>query len=240
MNFNLPQPYTAIPCTPCRPCRRPCCWPPGRTSFCSAANSWQWWQRVVSCSSDGQGEDVWGTLVVLVILSVVQLVSWSVGHFLLTGGHLCLWALSSVMAGRWSCRCGLLLACVDPKTQAWCGSKSCLSDAYGLCVIHQRLRDLKYAVLCCAVTLCCAVLHCAVLCCAALCCAVWYGSRCVCVLCVRMCVCVVGCPRVCGVLWCAVCRRLKMGVCEGVPQSVLHDHLGRADYHGDIVNQVRV
>ena len=30
-----------------------------------------------------------------------------------------------------------------------------------------------------------------------------------------------------------------MGVCEGVPQSVVQDHLGRADYHGDIVNQVR-
>ena len=39
---------------------------------------------------------------------------------------------------------------------------------------------------------------------------------------------------------CVVCvTRLKMGVCEGIPQSVVQDHLGRADYHGDTVNQVR-
>lgn len=31
--------------------------------------------------------------------------------------------------------------------------------------------------------------------------------------------------------------RLKMGVCEGVPQSVEPDHVGRADYHGASVNQ---
>ena len=31
--------------------------------------------------------------------------------------------------------------------------------------------------------------------------------------------------------------RLKMGVCEGVPSTVLPDHLGRADYHGSSVNQ---
>ena len=37
----------------------------------------------------------------------------------------------------------------------------------------------------------------------------------------------------------ALCCRLKMGVCEGVPQLVQQDHLGRADYHGAIVNQVR-
>ena len=28
-----------------------------------------------------------------------------------------------------------------------------------------------------------------------------------------------------------------MGVCEGVPNSILPDHLGRADYHGASVNQ---
>ena len=32
--------------------------------------------------------------------------------------------------------------------------------------------------------------------------------------------------------------RLRMGVCEGTPQAMLHDHLGRADYHGATVNQV--
>jgi hypothetical protein len=31
--------------------------------------------------------------------------------------------------------------------------------------------------------------------------------------------------------------RLKMGVCEGVPSTVLPDHLGRADYHGSSINQ---
>jgi hypothetical protein len=34
--------------------------------------------------------------------------------------------------------------------------------------------------------------------------------------------------------------RLKMGVCEGVPRSILCDHVGRVDYHGASVNQVRV
>ena len=29
-----------------------------------------------------------------------------------------------------------------------------------------------------------------------------------------------------------------MGVCEGTPQAVLHDHLGKADYHGATINQV--
>ena len=31
--------------------------------------------------------------------------------------------------------------------------------------------------------------------------------------------------------------RLKMGVCEGAPQKVMPDHLGRADYYGPSVNQ---
>ncbi|GAX77398.1 hypothetical protein CEUSTIGMA_g4844.t1 [Chlamydomonas eustigma] len=31
--------------------------------------------------------------------------------------------------------------------------------------------------------------------------------------------------------------RLKMGVCEGVPGSIMPNHLGRADYHGACVNQ---
>ena len=31
--------------------------------------------------------------------------------------------------------------------------------------------------------------------------------------------------------------RLKMGVCEGSPASIMPDHLGRADYHGASVNQ---
>eukprot|EP00877_Chromochloris_zofingiensis_P010007 jgi/Chrzof1/525/Cz01g19010.t1 len=31
--------------------------------------------------------------------------------------------------------------------------------------------------------------------------------------------------------------RLKMGVCEGQPNSILPDHLGRADYHGACINQ---
>jgi len=31
--------------------------------------------------------------------------------------------------------------------------------------------------------------------------------------------------------------RLKMGICEGSPKSVLPDHLGRADYHGASINQ---
>jgi len=31
--------------------------------------------------------------------------------------------------------------------------------------------------------------------------------------------------------------RLKMGVCEGTPQKVMPDHLGRADYYGPSVNQ---
>ncbi|GAX81930.1 hypothetical protein CEUSTIGMA_g9358.t1, partial [Chlamydomonas eustigma] len=31
--------------------------------------------------------------------------------------------------------------------------------------------------------------------------------------------------------------RLKMGVCEGVPGSIVPDYLGRADYHGTSVNQ---
>ena len=28
-----------------------------------------------------------------------------------------------------------------------------------------------------------------------------------------------------------------MGVCEGVPGSIMPDHMGRADYHGASVNQ---
>uniref|UniRef100_A0A383VRV6 Guanylate cyclase domain-containing protein n=1 Tax=Tetradesmus obliquus TaxID=3088 RepID=A0A383VRV6_TETOB len=31
--------------------------------------------------------------------------------------------------------------------------------------------------------------------------------------------------------------RLKMGVCEGVPRTIIPDHLGRADYHGSSINQ---
>ncbi|GAX78736.1 hypothetical protein CEUSTIGMA_g6173.t1 [Chlamydomonas eustigma] len=31
--------------------------------------------------------------------------------------------------------------------------------------------------------------------------------------------------------------RLKMGVCEGVPSSIMPDHMGRADYHGACINQ---
>ncbi|GAX78741.1 hypothetical protein CEUSTIGMA_g6178.t1 [Chlamydomonas eustigma] len=31
--------------------------------------------------------------------------------------------------------------------------------------------------------------------------------------------------------------RLKMGVCEGEPTSIMPDHMGRADYHGPSVNQ---
>ena len=31
--------------------------------------------------------------------------------------------------------------------------------------------------------------------------------------------------------------RLKMGVCEGSPRSILPDHMGRADYHGASINQ---
>ena len=31
--------------------------------------------------------------------------------------------------------------------------------------------------------------------------------------------------------------RLKMGVCEGSPASIMPDHLGRADYHGASINQ---
>lgn len=32
-------------------------------------------------------------------------------------------------------------------------------------------------------------------------------------------------------------RRLKMGVCCGVPKTIIPDHLGRADYHGASINQ---
>jgi hypothetical protein len=28
-----------------------------------------------------------------------------------------------------------------------------------------------------------------------------------------------------------------MGVCEGVPSSIMPDHMGRADYHGACINQ---
>ena len=28
-----------------------------------------------------------------------------------------------------------------------------------------------------------------------------------------------------------------MGLCEGCPSSVMPDHMGRADYHGDCINQ---
>lgn len=31
--------------------------------------------------------------------------------------------------------------------------------------------------------------------------------------------------------------RLKMGICEGPPKTILPDHLGRADYHGETINQ---
>ncbi|GAX86644.1 hypothetical protein CEUSTIGMA_g14052.t1, partial [Chlamydomonas eustigma] len=31
--------------------------------------------------------------------------------------------------------------------------------------------------------------------------------------------------------------RLKIGVCEGQPRSVVADHMGRADYHGACINQ---
>jgi hypothetical protein len=33
------------------------------------------------------------------------------------------------------------------------------------------------------------------------------------------------------------CLRLKVGMCTGVPKSITPDHLGRADYHGAVVNQ---
>ena len=32
-------------------------------------------------------------------------------------------------------------------------------------------------------------------------------------------------------------RRLKMGICEGSPRSILPDHMGRADYFGASINQ---
>jgi len=32
--------------------------------------------------------------------------------------------------------------------------------------------------------------------------------------------------------------RLKIGVTEGIPKSILPDHLGRADYFGNSINQV--
>ena len=28
-----------------------------------------------------------------------------------------------------------------------------------------------------------------------------------------------------------------MGICEGIPSSIMPDHLGRADYHGTCINQ---
>ena len=31
-------------------------------------------------------------------------------------------------------------------------------------------------------------------------------------------------------------RRLRMGVCEGVPRAIVPDHLGRADYYGECIN----
>ena len=31
--------------------------------------------------------------------------------------------------------------------------------------------------------------------------------------------------------------RLKIGICEGLPGSIMPDHMGRADYHGTSVNQ---
>ena len=31
--------------------------------------------------------------------------------------------------------------------------------------------------------------------------------------------------------------RLKMGVCEGNPASIMPDHMGRADFHGASINQ---
>ena len=31
--------------------------------------------------------------------------------------------------------------------------------------------------------------------------------------------------------------RIKMGLCEGVPGSVMPDHRGRADFHGACFNQ---
>ena len=36
---------------------------------------------------------------------------------------------------------------------------------------------------------------------------------------------------------CPPFARLKMGVCEGFPKSIIPDHLARADYHGASVNQ---
>ncbi|GFR47268.1 hypothetical protein Agub_g8955, partial [Astrephomene gubernaculifera] len=32
-------------------------------------------------------------------------------------------------------------------------------------------------------------------------------------------------------------RRMKIGICEGSPRSIIPDHLGRADYHGASINQ---
>ena len=32
-------------------------------------------------------------------------------------------------------------------------------------------------------------------------------------------------------------HRLKMGVCEGSPASIMPDHMGRADYHGACIIQ---
>ncbi len=36
---------------------------------------------------------------------------------------------------------------------------------------------------------------------------------------------------------CAADARLKMGICEGCPNTIMPDHLGRADYHGASINQ---
>ena len=41
----------------------------------------------------------------------------------------------------------------------------------------------------------------------------------------------------CGLLLMVTARRLKMGICEGSPRSILPDHMGRADYFGASINQ---
>lgn len=38
-------------------------------------------------------------------------------------------------------------------------------------------------------------------------------------------------------LACVPYRRMKIGICEGMPRSIIPDHMGRADYHGASINQ---